>query len=96
MLSKFCTEWAMEATNRKDLWHFFTAMLLRRWPLYQCHVCKSYYYFISIPSNLSGDGFLASDEVRARPEGQPVTIRTRSLLFIRLYLFSDLLTNWKS
>lgn len=70
-------------------------MLLCRQPLYQCHVCKSYYYFISIPSSLSGNGFFASDEVRARSEGQPVTIRTRSLLFIRLYLFSDLLTNWK-
>lgn len=67
---------------------------LRR-PLCQSHACRGCYYFTSIPSSLSGNIFFASDEVRARPEGQPVTMRTRSLLFIRLYLFSDLLTNWK-
>lgn len=38
---------------------------------------------------------MASSEDRARlPRGLPETIRTRSWLFIRLYLFSDLLTNW--
>ena len=37
---------------------------------------------------------MASSEDRARlPRGLPETIRTRSWLFIRLYLFSDLLTN---
>lgn len=38
---------------------------------------------------------MASSEARPRlPRGLPETIRTRSWLFIRLYLFSDLLTNW--
>lgn len=38
---------------------------------------------------------MASGEGRARPpRGLPGTTRTRSLLFILLYLFSDLLTNW--
>ena len=47
------------------------------------------------PSCFSASSFVASSEDRARlPRGLPETIRTRSWLFIRLYLFSDLLTNW--
>lgn len=47
------------------------------------------------PSCFSVRSFVASSEDRARlPRGLPETIRTRSWLFIRLYLFSDLLTNW--
>ena len=47
------------------------------------------------PSCFSGRSFVASSEDRARPpRGLPETIRTRSWLSIRLYLFSDLLTTW--
>lgn len=46
------------------------------------------------PSCFSVRSFVASSEDRARlPRGLPATMRTRSWLFIRLYLFSDLLTN---
>lgn len=49
----------------------------------------------AIPSCFSAEGLLASSDDRARlPSGLPETMRTRSLLFILLYLFSDLLTNW--
>lgn len=49
----------------------------------------------AIPSCLSVKSLEASSEGRARPpRGLPGTMRTRSLLFIRLYLFSDRLTNW--
>lgn len=49
----------------------------------------------AIPSCLSVKSLVASREGRARaPLGLPGTMRTRSLLFILLYLFSDLLTNW--
>lgn len=48
-----------------------------------------------VPSCLSARSLVASMEGRARPpRGLPGTMRTRSLLFILLYLFSDLLTNW--
>ena len=51
----------------------------------------------AIPSCLSVKSLVASSEGRARPpRGLPGTMRTRSLLFILLYLFSDLLTNWKT
>lgn len=46
------------------------------------------------PSCFSAESLVASREVRARlPRGLPEMTRTRSLLFMRLYLFSDLLTN---
>lgn len=48
----------------------------------------------ALPSCLSVSSLVASSEGRARPlRGLPGTMRTLSLLFIRLYLFSDLLTN---
>lgn len=51
----------------------------------------------AIPSCLSVKSLEASSEGRARPaRGLPGTMRTRSLLFILLYLFSDLLTNWRT
>lgn len=50
--------------------------------------------FGALPSCLSVRSLVASIEGRARPlRGLPGTMRTRSLLFILLYLFSDLLTN---
>lgn len=49
----------------------------------------------AVPSCRSLRSLVASGEGRARPpRGLPGTTRTRSLLFILLYLFSDLLTNW--
>lgn len=46
------------------------------------------------PSCFSVRSLVASSEDRERlPRGLPEMILTRSLLFIRLYLFSDLLTN---
>lgn len=51
----------------------------------------------ALPSCLSVRSLVASSEGLARPpRGLPGTMRTRSLLFIRLYLFSDLLTNWRT
>lgn len=50
-----------------------------------------------VPSCFSVKSLVASSEDRARlPSGLPEMMRTLSLLFIRLYLFSDLLTNWRS
>lgn len=49
----------------------------------------------ALPSCRSVRSLAVSGEGRARPpRGLPGTTRTRSLLFILLYLFSDLLTNW--
>lgn len=50
----------------------------------------------TIPSCFSVKSLVASSDDRARlPSGLPETMRTLSLLFILLYLFSDLLTNWR-